>query len=147
MKYVASKLSYQQEFTFYAPAQGGGPAIRIGGITVKGGCNVRDEHTLVLPTDGVITEITDEDAARLSSHPVFKMYERNGAMKIVSSERDGRGARPVREGRVRAVEREGLPQEGPQAPEGRGAGQGRRRGTAGGRRISVFCRRPEHSEG
>ena len=57
MKYVASKLSYQQEFTFYAPAQGGGPAIRTGGITVKGGCNVRDEHTLVLPTDGVITEI------------------------------------------------------------------------------------------
>lgn len=92
MKYVASKLSYQQEFTFYAPAQGGGPAIRTGGITVKGGCNVRDEHTLVLPTDGVITEITDEEATLLASHPVFKMYERNGAMKIVASERDGRRA-------------------------------------------------------
>lgn len=92
MKYVASKLSYEQEFTFYAPNAGGGPAIRTGGITVKGGCNVRDQHTLVLPTDGVLTEISDEDAERLAAHPVFKLYERNGAMKIVGSERDGRRA-------------------------------------------------------
>ena len=92
MKYVASKLSYGQEFTFYEKNTGGGPNVRVGGIVVKGGCNVRDQHTLVLPTDGVLTEISDEDAARLAAHPVFKMYEANGAMKILGSERDARRA-------------------------------------------------------
>ena len=92
MKYVASKLSYGQEFTFYEPNKYGGPNVRVGGIFVKGGCNVRDQHTLILPTDGVLTEISDEDAARLAAHPVFKMYEANGAMKILGSERDARRA-------------------------------------------------------
>lgn len=92
MKYVASKLSYSQEFTFYAKAQGGGPNIRVGGILVKGGSNVRDQHTLVLTGDGVITEVSDEDAARLAAHPVYRQYERAGAMKILGSRSDARKA-------------------------------------------------------
>lgn len=88
MKFVVSKLSYAQEFTFYAPNGGNGPAQRIGGITVKGGCNVRDQRTLVMPTEGVITEVSDEDAERLATHPVFKQYLENGAMRIVGSSGD-----------------------------------------------------------
>ena len=92
MKYVASKLSFAQEFTFYKRAEGGGPNVRIGGITVKGGCNVRDQHTFILPSEGVITEISDEDAARLASHPVYRQYFKNGAMRILSSEGDAKRA-------------------------------------------------------
>ena len=92
MKYVVSKLSFGQEFSFYAPNEGGGPAVKIGGILVKGGCNVRNEHSLVMTTDGVVTELSDEDAVRLAAHPVYQMYEKNGAMRLVGTRGDARSA-------------------------------------------------------
>lgn len=91
-KYIASKLSFNQDFPFYSKTSDRTPSRRIGGVTILGGCNVRNEHTKILTTDGIITEVSDEDAARLAEHPLFKMYLKNGMMRIVSTRKDARKA-------------------------------------------------------
>ena len=89
-KYIASKLSFDQTFDLYDTSHS--PYKRIKSILVKGRSNVRDPHTLVMP-DGVITEISDEDAEILSRDPLYKQYESNGMMKLVNSKAGARSAK------------------------------------------------------
>lgn len=90
MKYVASKLSFDQSFEFHKG--GRAPYVTVKKIVVKGKSNVRDPKTFVMP-DGVITEVTDEDAALIAADPLYKQYEQNGMMKLVSSKAGARSAK------------------------------------------------------
>ena len=92
MRYVASKLSFDQKFVFYAKGDVRAPAVEIGSVVVRGRQNVRDPHTLVMPTSGAITEVTDEDAARLVADPMFADYRKNGMMEILNTGGDAKRA-------------------------------------------------------
>ena len=104
MKYIASKLSYDQSFVFYT---GTAPFAVEKVIVVKGGSNVRDPKTLVMP-QGVITELSDEERKAYAVEELQKVnrtlpgfqqvsritvrdtdFQRSPAMKIV---RYGHGA-------------------------------------------------------
>ena len=90
MKYIASKLSFDQTFDVYAG--GNAPRSRVRRVTVRGRSNVRDPHTLVMP-EGVITELSDEDAEIVAKHPLYKQYEKNGMMKLTTSKVGARSAK------------------------------------------------------
>ena len=90
MKYIASKLSFDQTFDVYAG--GNAPRSRVKRVTVRGRSNVRDPHTLVMP-EGVITELSDEDAEIIARHPLYKQYEKNGMMKLTTSKVGARSAK------------------------------------------------------
>lgn len=90
MKYIASKLSFNQTFDVYAG--GNAPRSRIKRVVVKGRSNVRDPHTLVMP-EGVITGVSDEDAEIIAKHPLYKKYEKNGMMKLTTSKVGARSAK------------------------------------------------------
>lgn len=90
MKYIASKLSFDQTFDVYS--KGSAPLVRIKRILVKGRSNVRDPHTLVMP-EGVITEVDDADAEIIAKDPLYKQYEKNGMMKLVNSKVGARSAK------------------------------------------------------
>jgi hypothetical protein len=89
-KYIASKLSFDQTFDLYDNKHP--PYRKIKSILVKGRSNVRDPHTLVMP-EGVITEISDEDAEIMERDPLYKQYEANGMMKLVNSKAGARSAK------------------------------------------------------
>ena len=89
MKYIASKLSYDQSFVFYT---GTAPFAVSKVIVVKGGSNVRDPKTLVMP-QGVITELSDEDAALIEADRLYKDFEKNGMMKLVNSKAGAKSAK------------------------------------------------------
>ena len=80
MKYVISKLTGAQDYNFYVPGTGEGVNLVSCTIHVNGGANVADKHFIT--PDGVITELTDEQAERLKTHPVFSLHEKNGFVKI-----------------------------------------------------------------
>ena len=90
MKYIASKLSFDQTFDVYAG--GNAPRSRVRRVTVRGRSNVRDPHTLVMP-EGVITELSDEDAEIVAKHPLYRQYEKNGMMKLTTSKVGARSAK------------------------------------------------------
>jgi hypothetical protein len=87
MPYVISKMAANTEYTVYKRVQDGKEVRNIPqrGIVVKGGQGVADRRTLLVPTNGVVTEITDEEAEILKQNTVFKMHEENGYVKIVYS--------------------------------------------------------------
>lgn len=85
MKYVLSKLTGAQDYNFYVPGTGSGVNLVSCTIHINGGSNLADKHFIT--PDGVITELTDEQAERLKTHPVFAIHEQNGFVKIVDSER------------------------------------------------------------
>lgn len=90
MKYIVSKLSFDQSFTIRTGNHA--PYVTVKEITVKGRSNVRDPRTLVVP-DGTVTEVSDEDAAIVLAHPLYKMYEKNGMMRVVNSKAGARSAK------------------------------------------------------
>ena len=90
MKYIASKLSFDQTFDVYAG--GNAPRSRVRRVTVNGRSNVRDPRTLVMP-EGVITELSDEDAEIIAKHPLYRQYEKNGMMKLTTSKVGARSAK------------------------------------------------------
>lgn len=90
MKYVVSKLTSSQDYNFYSLNEGGRSQITCT-IHVNGGTNLADKHFIT--PDGIITELSDEQAERLSSHPVFQIHEKNGFVKIVSTESNAKKAK------------------------------------------------------
>lgn len=90
MKYIASKLSFHQSFDIMTGDRA--PYVCVKSIIVKGRSNVRDPKTLVMP-EGVITELTDKDAEIIANDPLYKQYEANGMMKLVSSKAGARSAK------------------------------------------------------
>ncbi|MBO5810415.1 MAG: hypothetical protein J6R32_06265 [Bacteroidales bacterium] len=85
MKYVVSKLTGAQDYNFYVPGTGQGVNLISCTIHINGGANLADKHFIT--ADGVITELTDEQAERLKTHPVFAIHEKNGFVKIVDTEK------------------------------------------------------------
>ena len=93
MKYIASKLSYDQSFVFYT---GTAPFAVSKVIVVKGGSNVRDPKTLVMPQgvfNGQGYKLSDEDAALIEADRLYKDFEKNGMMKLVNSKAGAKSAK------------------------------------------------------
>ena len=91
MKYVVSKLTGAQDYNFYVPGTGEGVNLVSCTIHINGGANVADKHFIT--PDGVITEITEDQAERLKTHPVFSIHEKNGFVKIVDTEKNAEKAK------------------------------------------------------
>ena len=89
--YVLSKLTGAQEYNFYAENTAEGVNQVTCSIHINGGANLADKHFIT--PDGVITEITEEQAARLKTHPVFKQHEANGYIKIVNTQKEAEEAK------------------------------------------------------
>ena len=86
MAYVISKMGAGVDYTGYRKIVDG-KNIRLAQewkISIKGGNGVMERHTLVTP-DGVITQITDEQAELLKNNELFKKHERRGYIRIVGS--------------------------------------------------------------
>ena len=90
MKYVISKLTASQDYNFYSVTEGGRNQLTCT-IHVNGGTNLADRHFIT--PDGVITEVSDEQAERLKTHSVFQLHEKNGFVKIVTSESNAEKAK------------------------------------------------------
>ena len=88
MAYVISTLSQAQDYVFYDSRQDGGSTVNNERhrIHINGGQGVTDKRTLIAPDGGVITEISDSDAALLKDHPVFKIHQDNGFVRFASTE-------------------------------------------------------------
>ena len=91
MMYVLSKLTGAQDYSFYAKDTAVGVNQVICTIHINGGTNLADKHFIT--PDGVVTEITEEQAERLRTHPIFALHEKNGFVKIVSSEKSAEKAK------------------------------------------------------
>lgn len=89
-KYIASKLSFDQRFDVHDTSHA--PYRLVKTILVKGRSNVRNPHTLVMP-EGVITEVSDEDAEIIAKDPLYAQYEKNGMMKLVNNKASARSAK------------------------------------------------------
>lgn len=90
MKYLASKLSFDQQFDIYDTSHA--PYRKVKSILIKGRSNVRDPHTLIM-LEGVITEVSDEDAELIAKDPLYAQYEQNGMMKLVNNKASARSAK------------------------------------------------------
>lgn len=88
MPFVVSGLASGTEYTTYETVAGG-KMVPVGSIHVNGGAGVADRRTLVTPR-GVVTSVTEEEAARLKTDPVFQIHEKNGLVTILN--RDPRDA-------------------------------------------------------
>ena len=86
MPYVISTLSSAQDYVFYDSRQDGATTINTEKkrIHVEGGQGVVNRRTLIAPDNGVITEITDAEADMLKEHPVFKIHQENGFVRIAN---------------------------------------------------------------
>ncbi len=87
--YVVSTLTSSQAYTLFKNQDAEGKKIpradRV--VTVKGGHGVADSSTLITP-QGVVTEITEEQAALLNDVPMFKRHEKKGFVKILKKKPD-----------------------------------------------------------
>lgn len=94
MPYVISTLSQAQEYAFYDSRQDGGSTINIlkHTIRIEGGQGVVNKRTLIAPDKGVITEISDSDAEMLKDHPVFKIHQANGFVRITGMKMSAQAA-------------------------------------------------------
>ena len=84
MKYVVSRLSAGVEYTLYEEIAGG-KQVATGSIFVMGGAKVANKKTLVTP-QGVVTPVSDAQAEQLKRHPLFKIHEANGNVKILEKD-------------------------------------------------------------
>lgn len=83
MHYVISKLSSGVDYVTYRKTPDG-QAIPIGKVTIKGGSDVADRKTLVAP-EGVITEISDDQAEALKENSIFVEQMESGYLKLVKT--------------------------------------------------------------
>ena len=97
MPYVISKMAANTEYTVYKRIQEGKEVRNIPqrSILIKGGQGVTDRRTLLAPTNGVVTEITDEEAEILKQNTVYQMHEQNGFVKIVYTKETDSDAREM----------------------------------------------------
>lgn len=88
MPYVLSTLSNDQSYTLWnkpdlSGARVGRSVSKLAQVLVKGGANVANRLTT---PEGVVTEITDEQAELLAENSVFKTHLKNGFVRIITSE-------------------------------------------------------------
>lgn len=82
MPYVASTLSAPTEYTGWT--SGGNDLPRVThSVTIAGGAGVATKH-LITP-HGVVTSVSDEDAAFLLENKVFQMHKDAGYVQILDS--------------------------------------------------------------
>lgn len=82
MAFVYSTMSAGVNYTFAKSGELGGASRPP--IFIAGGANVADKHFIT--PQGVVTEISDDDAAMLEAHPVFRIHFAHGHIKIQKSE-------------------------------------------------------------
>lgn len=84
MNYITSTCSSDMVFPRYRKD---GPksmsAISTGEIRIKGGANVTDKYSLMVP-NGMITEVSDEDLEYLQNDAAFKRMVDKGFLKVTS---------------------------------------------------------------
>ena len=80
MPYVYSTASTNVEYAQYGKAEGNAPAPVLRRVVVKGGANVANKH--VITPYGVVTKVSDEDAAFLATDPNFLRHQKAGHVKL-----------------------------------------------------------------
>ena len=87
--YVVSTLTSSQAYTIFKNQDAEGRKIpradRV--VTVNGGHGVANSKSLITP-QGVVTVITEEQAALLNDVPMFKRHEKRGFVKILKKKPD-----------------------------------------------------------
>jgi len=74
---VISNLSCDQKYTVYKPIEGDMNE-PYASVLIRGGRNVAEKRSLITPTGGVITVISDEDYELLKSCPQFIKHCEDG---------------------------------------------------------------------
>lgn len=83
MPYITSTMSASVSYAIYGKTAGGLPVITKE-IVIEGGANVMSKKLLATP-NGVVTKVTDEELALLQEHPLFKLHEKNGFVRVSKS--------------------------------------------------------------
>ena len=94
MPYVISTSGNDTEYTEYRTVKEN-KDIRntpIKSVIVKGGQGVMRRKELFTPNNGVVTEVSPEDAEFLANHPVFKKHALRGFVRLVNYQPDDKRA-------------------------------------------------------
>lgn len=83
MKMILSTLTAPQDVVLTKKTDNGA-LVAVKTITLKGGANVIDRHTLVTP-QGVITELSDADFEMLKKTAFYKRMESRGFIRPVEA--------------------------------------------------------------
>lgn len=83
MPYIASTMSADVKYCVYGKTPTGSQEVRRS-IIILGKANVADKHFIT--KDGAVTKVSNEELALLKEHPVFKMHEANGFIKVCATE-------------------------------------------------------------
>lgn len=83
MPYIANTMSVDIKYCFYGKTPTGNNDVRKS-ILVFGKANVADKHFIT--KEGAVTKVSNEELALLKEHPVFKMHEANGFIKVCATE-------------------------------------------------------------
>lgn len=83
MPYIASTMSADVNYCVYSKTPTGSHEVRRS-ILIAGKANVADKHFIT--KDGAVTKVTNEELEMLKEHPVFKIHQANGFVKITSTE-------------------------------------------------------------
>lgn len=83
MPYITNTMSADIKYCFYGKTPTGSNEVRKS-ILVFGKANVADKHFIT--KEGAVTKVSNEELALLKEHPVFKMHEANGFIKVCATE-------------------------------------------------------------
>lgn len=83
MPYIASTMSADVKYCVYGKTPTGSHEVRRS-IVILGKANVADKHFIT--KDGAVTKVSNEELAMLKDHPVFRMHEANGFIKVCATE-------------------------------------------------------------
>ena len=83
MPYIASTMSADVNYCVYGKTPTGSHEVRRS-ILILGKANVADKHFIT--KDGAVTKVSNEELTLLKEHPVFKMHEAGGFVKVCASE-------------------------------------------------------------
>lgn len=87
MPYIVSKLASGVNYATYRKQARGGKPIPVGTILVKGGADVVDKRTLIMP-GGVVTEVRSDQVEQLRNNPIFVEQEKDGYLKVLDKKPD-----------------------------------------------------------
>ena len=80
--YVYSTLASDVNYTNHAEG-GADMPIALPAVHVKGGAGVANDR--IITPQGVVTEITEEQAEYLEANPVFQLHKKNGFVQVSSA--------------------------------------------------------------
>jgi hypothetical protein len=83
MPYISSTMSADVNYCVYGKTPTGSHEVRRS-ITIFGKANVADKHFIT--KEGAVTKVSNDELALLKEHPVFKMHETNGFVKVCATE-------------------------------------------------------------